>query len=102
MQCLKVFRKLFDPIFVLTQTEKSLKKLLVSQEEKEGLDLMIIFLEKITNYLSSEKSSITELPIFYHGLLLHLNHYENNENIGYIAKEMKLEFLRVLFFIHFF
>ena len=97
---LRSIQKIFDPVLALIQSEKVLKKLYVSPEEKEGLDMMIIFLEKlekITISLSSEKASISELPIFYHGLLIHLTNFENNENIGYIVKEMKTEFLRVLY-----
>jgi hypothetical protein len=97
---LRSIQKIFDPVLALIQSEKVLKKLYVSPEEKEGLDMMITFLEKlekITISLSSEKASISELPIFYHGLLIHLTNFENNENIGYIVKEMKTEFLRVLY-----
>ena len=83
----------------MTQSEKALRKYLICQEEKIEIETIIRFLEKlekITLRLSAHTASIFDLPLLYNGLLLHLESFEQNSQLGFLASEMKGQFLEVI------
>ncbi len=99
LNMLRSAQHLFPAIILLVQSEKALRNHQINHKDLQDLDAIINFLgklEKITLHLSSQKNNtMVELSILYNGLLIHLQNYEKNEYLGFLAKDMKNALIEV-------
>lgn len=86
----------------MVQGEKALRNHQFSYEDSTEIDIIINFLgklEKMTLILSSEtNTTMIDLAIIYNGLLMHLQNYEKNQYLGFLARDMKKQMIEVIFF----